>query len=548
MRAKHFLAAACGLAALAGAAFGQAIEREDLGSNLFAVGTLRAAQGALPPTLWRGADVEDVRFLLRHAPGRPGSPATADLLARALLSPGASPDGADEELAGLKLSILARIGATEGARSVASLADVSEDPFAARALAEADLSDGDLRQACLRGADLKSGKDRTFFLKLRVLCYAAADEMEAADLTLGLLRDDGAVDATDNALYSTLITGKRPKTPPPPRTPLELAVARAGGLPVASALGAAVDASVLRALALDAELDENARLTAAQRARYAGAISVAEAKRVLQGPQFKIKDITDADRIAKRNPDDPRTDALLYQAITEMTAPELEERKIELMDLALSLPKTPDRLHLMASVLAGEIARVRPSREKHQVASSFALALMAAGEGKAAAGWIAALIPGANGQPADGPWKKPQIAADLTHYLEPLEPELAGALRSIAQSAGADIGAPVGPKIIDLDAESAEDVERDPAAFAAGLVDALVNCVESKSRGVCALTAVVATDAPAELAAMGDVVRDRALDAGGFAAERAAFRFEELERERLALRAIGAAEKDGGRR
>ncbi|MEO1311571.1 MAG: hypothetical protein AAFV51_11490, partial [Pseudomonadota bacterium] len=48
--------------------------------------------------------------------------------------------------------------------------------------------------------------------------------------------------------------------------------------------------------------------------------------------------------------------------------------------------------------------------------------------------------------------------------------------------------------------------------------------------------------APLDLKAMGDVVRDRALEAGGFGAERAAFRFEAMERERLALRAIGAAE------
>ncbi|MEO1311859.1 MAG: hypothetical protein AAFV51_12985, partial [Pseudomonadota bacterium] len=504
--------AAGGLALLCSAAVAQqpAVERADLGSNLFAVGTLRASQGALPPTLWRGADVDDVRFLLRNAPGRPSSPAAADLLRRTLLSPGASPDGADEELAGHKLSLLARTGSTEGARSVASLADVENDPFAARALVEADLADGRLRDACLRSADLKEGRERAFWLKLRVVCYAAADENEAADLTLGLLRDVGEVDEVDDALLSTIVTGRRPKSPPAPRSPLELAMARQAGLPVATALGAPSDASVLRALALDTELDDAARVTAARKAAYAGAISIAEARSVLQAPRFRLNEIVEAESAARRRPGDPRTDALLYQAISEMTAPELQERKIKLMDIALGQPETPERLHLLAAVLVDDIARVPPTRERADVASSFALALLAAGDGERAASWIATLIPGPDGRPADGAWKNPQLAADLTHFLEPLEPQLALALRGIAQSEGADVRQPIGPRIIELGSDDpASDEYRDSAAYAAGLVDALVNCIESRSAGVCALTAVVATDAPLDLKAMGDVVRDR---------------------------------------
>jgi len=517
------------------------VEKAEIGSNLFSVGTLRAAQGALPPTLWRGANADDLRFLLENAPGRPANPVSADLMRRVLLSPGAPPEGVSDELAGLKLSLLARTGSTEGARSVASLADVQSDPFAARALAEADLIDGDLRNACLKGERLKEGRDRSFWLKLRLVCYAASDESEAADLTLSLLQDEGSVDEVSNAIFSSLVSDRRPRRPPAPRDPLELAAAREAGLPIETALSVSSDASVLRAIALDETVSESARLQALQRAAFAGAVSPGEIRAVLQSPTVSLKEISEAAAVARRRPDDARTDALLFQAIAEMTAPELADRKLELIDLALTLPKTPERLQLMATALRDDIADIPPTRENAAAASSFVFALLSAGDGQRAASWIATLLPGPDGRPKDGAWKNPQLAADLTHYLEPLEPRLASALRSIAAAEGAEIEPPVRPRIIDLDrADDGAPFARDPAAYAAGLVDALVACVETKASGLCALTAVAADEAPAQLGAMGEVVRERALEAAGLEEDKAAYRFHEMQRRRLLLAEVGA--------
>ncbi|MBY0422524.1 MAG: hypothetical protein K2Q06_09480, partial [Parvularculaceae bacterium] len=321
------------------------VEATSLARDVFATGTLTRDQGALPGDLWKGAGAATIERLLDASPARPSGAALGDALRRTLLSAGDAPAGATAALGGKKLIALVRAGYVDSARTVASLSNAgANDPSIAEALALADLLDGKVDDACKRNAALASGRDAPFWVRLRVVCYAQRGEREAAELTLSLLREQGALSDTDETLLSALVAGASPKTPPLINDAFHLAAWRMLKLPLAPSLLREADGGVLKAVAADASFDPSVRAAAAVLAADMGAASRSELVdlyRTLPSPSGALG--------AKKSGDDPYADVLAWRETQAMTDPgRLRDRATR---VAAEIGKAKSRRALRAAAL-----------------------------------------------------------------------------------------------------------------------------------------------------------------------------------------------------
>ncbi|ADM09970.1 hypothetical protein PB2503_09589 [Parvularcula bermudensis HTCC2503] len=191
------------------------MERVAVDDSAFALGTLNADQGALPETLWQGADRDEVETLLMAVPDTFSEPLYRELLRRVLLSPGAGPERADNALAGQKFLKVARAGYYRDAASLAGIVSGSgQDPALSQVVAYKELLDGEVDQACARGEALREGRSDPFWITLRYVCYAHAGEDAAADLTLGLLRRQGTLTTEQIERLAAFAGGESLGVPP----------------------------------------------------------------------------------------------------------------------------------------------------------------------------------------------------------------------------------------------------------------------------------------------------------------------------------------------
>ncbi len=429
------------LSACAAALFGVAvaqvappeiIESAPLARDAFSTGTLTPATGALPPDLWRGAKPSTLEFLLENLPARPATPAIGEAMRRTLLSPGSAPDGAGAALGGKKLLALARAGFVEEAATIASISSAGRgDPWIGRAEAVRDLLSGNVQNACRRGERLTDGREDPFWVRLRVLCYAAADERDAADLSLGILRDQYGLSSVDDVFLTAAATGAAPKSPPAAETPLQYAIARWLELPVAPGLLASADGGVLAAVAGDATVDSSTRVAAGQRAVAMGVMAPAQFTAMMDSFAFDVVDVGTAGDAARDRPDDPLTDALLYQSVKEMSAPEFLRDKAQRIALALSLADTFYRSYALSVLYADEIAALEGVILAPGEASRFAQARMAVGDSVGAGQWLAAMTgPGASvGALPEG---EAMAFIELVNLLSLLDPQTASLIARAA--------------------------------------------------------------------------------------------------------------------
>ena len=252
---------------------------QSVDDSAFAVGTLTRAEGALGPDLWAGAEAEAVGRLLAALPNRYAEPAYLDLARRVLLSPGQGPSGADNALAGEKLLAAARLGFYREAGELAELAPgLSREPALSKVSAIASLLDGDVPGACARGAGLRAGRADAFFLKLRFVCYVETGESEAADLTLGLMRDQAILTEGDERVFTALATSGSLGSSVSPEDAFQYAAADMLGAQVSEAALSEVPGGVLAAVARDADAPEPLRLAALERALAYGVIGASEGR------------------------------------------------------------------------------------------------------------------------------------------------------------------------------------------------------------------------------------------------------------------------------
>ncbi len=412
------------------------VETAPLATDAFSTGTLDTASGAMGATLWRGSDGQTLEYLLTQLPSRPSTPSLGEALRRLLLSPGTGPVGVGPSLGGKKLLALTQAGMGEEARTISSISTASRtEPWAGQAEAVSDLLDGDIAAACRRNASLSSGRDATFWVQLRVLCYAVAGEIDAADLTLGILREQGALDDAAMVFLTAAATGVAPTSSPPVKNALQHAISRKFNFPVSSQLLSEADAGVLVAAANDTTLDPAIRIASAERAIGMGVMPISTLSGLMRSVGFDVPLLSNAVTIANDQSGDPLTDALLYQSVRAMSAPEFIRDKAQRISLALSLGDTFHRAYSLSLLYEHEIASLEGTIVTVDEASHFALARMAVGDSVGAGQWLAAMI-GANGAVSALPEVQAKMFIGHVNLLSVLDPQTAA---QIARSAGVSV-------------------------------------------------------------------------------------------------------------
>ncbi|MGE0828404.1 MAG: hypothetical protein AB7O04_03520, partial [Hyphomonadaceae bacterium] len=199
--------------------------------DAWTVGAIARGQGALPETLWAGADPAFLGALFDRFPAAFTSPAALDLARRALASGAEAPagDGA-VDAARKRFEALGRIGFADELSTMAAGAALN-DPRIAQFAAQAELARARVSDACQRARTGAAEEPPPFLLRLRAYCYAVGGEAAAADLALEVARAANAEDAWLRTAISALST--RPARLPAARfdTSLNASVSLAAQLP-----------------------------------------------------------------------------------------------------------------------------------------------------------------------------------------------------------------------------------------------------------------------------------------------------------------------------
>ncbi|MEZ5894626.1 MAG: hypothetical protein R3C58_15950, partial [Parvularculaceae bacterium] len=356
------------------------------------------------------------------------SPSIGEALRRILLSPGARPAGADASLGGKRLLALARAGFADEAREISSLATVGRgDLYVAEADATVSLLNGEDDAACRRSAGLTSGREAPFWVRLRAYCYARAGELDAFDLTMNLLREGGDVSPSDEAYLLAAATKAPPKALPPIETELQYAAAKTAKLPIGPAQVADADAGVLKAIALDGAADAALRLSAAMDVHAMGVGDAGVVQSLFDAQQFDVAELGNAVAAAAGRPADPLADALLYQSIKSMTAPEFIRDKAQRIAIALGRADSFARAYALSALYAGDIEALEGVIVAPSEASKFALARMMAGDAAGAGAWLTAMI-GSNESVGALPEDLGAEFIDRVGQLALLDPQTAAAI------------------------------------------------------------------------------------------------------------------------
>jgi len=201
----------------------------------------------LPLTLWRGASVETARVVLPLLATRPLTPAGQQLARRILATgaPGPAGAGIDPVLMAARASALSAVGDPQAAATVLSRAPgLDRSPDLARAAAEIALLAGDDARACAVAEGLSSGRDDTYWLRLRAYCQALGGKTAQAQLTFELAQTQ-ARDAIYGRLMAVKLAGAGDPGPASLRNGLDFALSRSLGLDLAAAKPAPAVAAAL---------------------------------------------------------------------------------------------------------------------------------------------------------------------------------------------------------------------------------------------------------------------------------------------------------------
>lgn len=369
-------AAALCAAPAAHAQVGGGIEQGALAElDPWAVGALARGEAALPRALWRQSDPAGLVALFDRVPATLNSPAALRLVRQALLTPAQAPSGDALLAARKRYEALARIGAGDEINSMVSgSGEAKRDAGIALYATQAELGRGRLRDACRRADLIQTDAPPPFVLRLRVLCFAEAGEKESADLALEVAR---ATNAADPALTwfqgaIAILNGTPPARPPLARydTSLNAATSVAARLR-APPQNALVNASTfaLAIVARDEAAPAGLRAQAAMKALRMGAI----------GPET-ARAAGRADALEKT----PTTLGLAVKDVEAAAGPYAQALAIE---VALKRGKPHGEFAALARVFADDIRRLPLDPGTAPAAATFARALLAVGDYRAAVEW-----------------------------------------------------------------------------------------------------------------------------------------------------------------
>ncbi|GJL94132.1 MAG: hypothetical protein DHS20C05_05370 [Hyphococcus sp.] len=511
-----FVGAACVGNVSAQVTLPEVVETAQISTDAFSTGTLEVGEGALSPDIWTDTRAETLEFLLDHMPTRPGNPSLGAALKRVLLTPGTAPSEAAPSLGGKKLLALARAGLTEEAKTIASLSTNGRgDPWVEQAEAIIDLLNNDIASACRRNANLSTGRDGLFWVRLRVLCYAQAGERDAADLTFGILRDQGSLDDADAAYLGAVATGNPLADAAPIEDALQLAIASSFDLDISLQHLAHADAGVLAAVAGAERYAQALRIGAAQQAIAMGAMNISRLSGLMSAVEFDLTAIGAATETANAQPNDPMTDALLYQSVKTMSAPEFLRDKARRIALALNLADSFPRAYALSLLYADDIAALEGVLLAPDEASSFALARMAVGDSVGAGEWLSAMI-GVNESVSALPAEQAIAFVARLELLALLDPQTASRI-----AGAADISILTNAKT----RSSSQRAHHDPAVTAQ-ILDAAFDAAYGNKTGQAALAALAASSGAADGSQVETVIVAQSLRSAGMTELQRRYEFE----------------------
>jgi hypothetical protein len=489
------------------------VETTALAKDPFSTGLLSKSEGGLGGDLWEGASPATLSSLLEQMPTRPASPSIGAALRRTLLTSGAGPAGASSALGGAKLAALARAGFGEEARIIESLSSAPDgDPEIDEAMAVADLLSGDVEEACQKNARLTRGRDAPFWVKLRILCYAAANELDAAELALGLLREQNALTPADEEIMTPLAAGGRPKTPAAPEGPVHYAALQLMKMPISPALLGDAEAGVVKAAAMDGDADWPTRIAAAVRAVSMGVMSGADLKSLFAAVPLDVAAVSGAAETLRSRSGDPMADVAAYQSIQAMAAPEFLRDKSALIAEAIGAANSFPRAFAASVLYADDIKSLEGAIVGPREAQSFALARMAIGDSDGAAKWLLAMQSGGFGGLAE------EEALSFLRSVGLLSTLNSAAAQAVAEAANVAVETPR-PALAPSD-NSASDM--------AQIVDAAIDAASARIKGQAALTALAASGAAASGDPVAAVVTRRGLEAAGLGDLAQRYGFEQV--------------------
>jgi len=400
-----------------------------------AVGTLGPSDGGLGIDMWQGTDRALVETLLPRLPSPVTGRVAHDLARRLLLTTAKAPVGearGDTSLVALRAERLAALGDVAPAdRLLAASSRRLEHAAEARVSIRLRLLQYDFAGACTEVSTAALPFDDAFAQQVLVFCQALNGEAEQVSFGLDLLRDLG--EAPDPA-FARLVEGLANEAPPDEApavaSALNLAVLHAAGKPVPAGYAAARDPAILRTVALTANVPDEARLIATQRAEAAGAIDTAALGQRLAAIELAADEM--ADPLAAATPErGVRALALLYLAARSEVVPAARAEVLRrLWQLARELDAYPGAARLGAPLLVD----MAPAAELAWAAGDMARVLLATGQPDAALDWYRAAQ-------REAPFDPEAATIDvdlwplmrLAHGTSP-EPEVAAAPRDVASA------------------------------------------------------------------------------------------------------------------
>ncbi|MEZ5914654.1 MAG: hypothetical protein R3C42_03370 [Parvularculaceae bacterium] len=368
-------------------------------------------------------------------------------------------------------------------------------------MASADLLTGEADSACSKARRVTAGGDTAFWVKLRIICYARANELDAAELALGILKENGWASADDEAVFAPLAAGARPKTALEPVDALQLAAASAIGAPLAPGFLDRASAGVVKSVAEDANRDWVLRLAAARRAASMGVMSAASL-RALYAASGEA--------------------GAAYQEIRAMAAPEFIRDKAARIAGEIAAASGFEDLFAAAVLYADDIRALEGALMPAGDATQFALARLAVGDALGAERWLMSV---AGEISAGAPEDQTMRFIDMAGILGVLEP-------SAAQRVAAAANIAPSPPLRSAGAVAGSSAD---LAF---IVAAAIEAASRGAKGEAALAALAASGEASRGDPVAEAVTEKAFAAAGL---------DEIARRRAVEAAIVALYPDEAR-
>jgi hypothetical protein len=359
------------------------------------LGLLSEQAGGFGVNLWANTRRDIVEALMPRLPAAVAAPSLQSLQRRLLLSIAAPPEGerSGPGLMPLRVERLYARGDLEAAVELANaLPPRDVDPRIAAARANALLLNDNVAAACkearLRlggGAGQGGAPAGLFWDKLAVFCDLLDKDLGRAQFGLALVREQGDKDQAFLTLAEALGgNAKAVLRSLKEATPLALAMLRAAGQPLPADAGPLDQPPLLRAIAAAPGAPAQARLEAAHRAAFYGALAPEELARVFAATEFQPAQLAAAfSEAAKLG--GVRARALLYRAAQARVQP---QGRAEALKALYQLGRQEGDFALLARVALPLLLELRPARDMAWFAADAGRALYSARRLAEAKAWL----------------------------------------------------------------------------------------------------------------------------------------------------------------